>query len=288
MKLSLYTKVRLFFHLEREPYLCFLYTLLGFFPDNINLYRLAFQHKSNQVTQGSHKLRSSDNNERLEFLGDAVLDAIIADIVYHNFPNHKEGFLTNTRSKIVQRDTMNKIAVQLGLHGFLSIPQNGTCHSNNIYGNALEALIGAIYLDRGYAKCKQFVERKIIKSHLDLSKIARKEINFKSILIEWGQKNKISVSFKLIDTVVNAENSSIFQTEVLVGNKIAGLGIGATKKESQQNAAKIAVSKIRKNKEFNHYLSSLREQQKGDSFDDNKAERDNFSKILTTELMCHD
>ena len=286
MKLSLYTKVRLFFHIEREPYLCFLYTLLGFFPKNINLYQLAFQHKSNYVMQGRCSLRPSDNNERLEFLGDAILDAIIADIVYHDFPNHKEGFLTNTRSKIVQRETMNKIAIQLGIDCFLSIP-NGTCHGNNIYGNALEALIGAIYLDRGYAKCKQFVEKKIIKPHLDVSKIAQKEINFKSILIEWGQKNKIGISFKLIDTVINAENTSIFQTEVLIGGEIVGLGVGATKKESQQNAAKIAVSKIRNNKEFNPNHFYLKEHQK-EELDNRRVEENHFSEILETELICND
>ena len=286
MKLSLYTKIRLFFHIERESYLCFLYTLLGFFPKNINLYQLAFQHKSNYVMQGHCCLRPSDNNERLEFLGDAILDAIIADIVYHDFPNHKEGFLTNTRSKIVQRETMNKIAMQLGIDCFLSIP-NGACHGNNIYGNALEALIGAIYLDRGYVKCKQFVEKKIIKPHLDVSKIAQKEINFKSILIEWGQKNKISISFKLIDTVVNAENTSIFQTEVLIGGEIVGLGVGATKKESQQNAAKIAVSKIRNNKEFNPNHFYLKEHQK-EELDNRRVEENHFSEILETELICND
>ncbi|MDD6209001.1 MAG: ribonuclease III [Bacteroidales bacterium] len=263
MKLSLYTKVRLFFHKEQEPFLRFLYSLLGFFPCNISLYRLAFRHRSSpsQSDDEDDRLRIN-NNERLEFLGDAVLDAIVADIVYQYFPDRKEGFLTNTRSKIVQREMMNRVAIQLKINRFLSVIPNASGHSNNIYGNALEALIGAIYLDKGYECCKQFVEKKIINSHLDLSRIARKEINFKSVLIEWGQKNKIAVAFNLVESIINAENNSVFQTEAIVGGRVAGIGIGTTKKESQQNAAKIAVSKIRKDKEFKEFISILRMQQK--------------------------
>ena len=137
------------------------------------------------------------NNERLEFLGDAILDAIVGDIVYKHFEGRREGFLTNTRSKIVQRETLNKLAVEIGLDKLVKYSTRSSSHNSYMYGNAFEAFIGAIYLDQGYERCKRFMEEKIFKNYIDLDKMSRKEVNFKSKLIEWSQKAKLRFHLSL-------------------------------------------------------------------------------------------
>ena len=185
------------------------------------------------------------NNERLEFLGDAILDAIVGDIVYRHFEGRREGFLTNTRSKIVQRETLNKLAVEIGLDKLVKYSTRSSSHNSYMYGNAFEAFIGAIYLDQGYNRCKQFMEKKIFKNYIDLDKMSRKEVNFKSKLIEWSQKNKMEVSFELIEQFLDEEYNPMFHTEVRIEGISAGTGTGYSKKESQQNAAQMALKKIK-------------------------------------------
>lgn len=185
------------------------------------------------------------NNERLEFLGDAILDAIVGDIVYRHFEGRREGFLTNTRSKIVQRETLNKLAVEIGLDKLVKYSTRSSSHNSYMYGNAFEAFIGAIYLDQGYDRCKQFMEEKIFKNYIDLDKMSRKEVNFKSKLIEWSQKNKMEVSFELIEQFLDEEYNPMFHTEVRIEGISAGTGAGYSKKESQQNAAQMALKKIK-------------------------------------------
>ena len=185
------------------------------------------------------------NNERLEFLGDAILDAIVGDIVYRHFEGRREGFLTNTRSKIVQRETLNKLAVEIGLDKLVKYSTRSSSHNSYMYGNAFEAFIGAIYLDQGYDRCKQFMEEKIFKNYIDLDKMSRKEVNFKSKLIEWSQKNKMEVSFELIEQFLDEEYNPMFHTEVRIEGISAGTGTGYSKKESQQNAAQMALKKIK-------------------------------------------
>lgn len=185
------------------------------------------------------------NNERLEFLGDAILDAIVGDIVYRHFEGRREGFLTNTRSKIVQRETLNKLAVEIGLDKLVKYSTRSSSHNSYMYGNAFEAFIGAIYLDQGYDRCKQFMEKKIFKNYIDLDKMSRKEVNFKSKLIEWSQKNKMEVSFELIEQFLDEEYNPMFHTEVRIEGISAGTGTGYSKKESQQNAAQMALKKIK-------------------------------------------
>lgn len=249
-------KIRLLFHKDRKSYLCF-YKMLGFYPRNIQIYQQALLHKSTSLR--SEKGRPL-NNERLEFLGDAILDAIVGDIVYRHFEGKREGFLTNTRSKIVQRETLNKLAVDIGLDKLVKSSTRSSSHNSYMYGNAFEAFIGAIYIDQGYDRCKQFMEKKIFKSYIDLDKMSRKEVNFKSKLIEWSQKNKLEVSFELIEQLLDKDYNPMFHTEVRILGLSAGKGTGYSKKESQQNAAQMALKKLKSDPQFMESLEALKAQ----------------------------
>lgn len=248
-------KIRLLFRKDRESYLCF-YKILGFFPRDIRLYQQALLHKSTSIR--SEKGRPL-NNERLEFLGDAILDAIVGDVVYKHFEGRREGFLTNTRSKIVQRETLNKLAVEIGLDKLVKYSTRSSSHNSYMYGNAFEAFIGAIYLDRGYDYCKRFMEEKIFKKHIDLEKMSRKEVNFKSKLIEWSQKYKVEVSFELIEQFLDEDYNPMFHTEIRIEGISAGKGTGYSKKESQQNAAKAALKKIKSDATFKEEIDAAKE-----------------------------
>lgn len=264
---QLYQKIRLFRVKNKEPYLSF-YKILGFYPDNIRLYEHALLHKSSSVEDAT--TGKWLNNERMEFLGDAILDAIVADILYTEFPAKREGFLTNTRSKMVQRETLNRVALELGLDKIIVYSIKLNNHNKCIYGNALEAFIGAIYLDKGYDVCKKFVNEVIIKRHIDLEATAKKEVNFKSNLIEWSQKNKIDVSFELIESFIDNDGNPIFQTQVVISDVQAGVGIGFSKKESQQNAAKMAVKKLRTDKDFQQFIVELKKSKTGENTENHR------------------
>lgn len=258
---QLYKKIRLLRNRGKEPYSS-IYKIVGFYPENVQLYEQAFLHKSSSIEAGDGKWV---NNERMEFLGDAVLDAIVADIVYQYFKNKREGFLTNTRSKIVQRETLNRVAVQIGLDKMVVYSAKVSSHNNHMYGNALEALIGAIYLDQGYDVCYRFIENVIIKKYINLDTIAKKEVNFKSSLIEWSQKNKLEIKFDLIESFTDNDGNPVFQTGIVLADVQIGVGIGYSKKESQQNAAKMAIKKLRSDKEFQRFVSDLKKKRTGET-----------------------
>ena len=243
---NLKDRVRLLFRKDKESYLCF-YRMLGFYPQNISIYEQALLHKSSSIkTEKGRPL----NNERLEFLGDAILDAVIGDIVYQKFEGKREGFLTNTRSKIVSRESLNRIAEQIGLLKLVKFNTRQSAHNSYMGGNAFEALVGAIYLDRGYEYCKFFMEHRIIGTYLDLNKVSRKEVNFKSKLIEWTQKNKVEITFDLIDQSYDEFNSPVFESEVLIEGIHACKGKGYSKKESQQIASHETLNRIKKDSAF--------------------------------------
>ncbi|MBF0576254.1 ribonuclease III [Dysgonomonas sp. GY617] len=254
---KLYRTIRLFPKRGREPYVSF-YKILNFYPYNITLYEQALLHKSSSI-----KLKDGRwiNNERLEFLGDAILDAIVADIVFKEFEYKKEGFLTNMRSKIVQRETLNKLALNLGLDRLIKSSAKTGNHKTHMYGNALEALIGAIYLDQGYRIAKKFVHERLIVEHLNIETVAQQEVNFKSRLIEWSQKNKIPVEFRLIESFTDDNNNPIFYTAVDIYDFKSGTGRGYSKKESQQRAAEEALDKINMDKEFIKEILILKEKE---------------------------
>lgn len=254
---KLYWNIRLLPCKGKEPYVSF-YRMLGFYPRNITLYEQALLHKSSSI-----KLKNGKwiNNERLEFLGDAILDAIVADIVFKEFEYKKEGFLTNIRSKIVQRETLDKLALELGIDKLIKTSARNTTPNTHMYGNALEALIGAIYLDQGYRVAKQFAFERLVKQYLSMGSVNEIEGNYKSRLIEWGQKQKVTVNFELIESNIDENNIPQFKTAVLIFDDRIGVGTGFSKKESQQKAAEQAMHRL-KNK--NVYTRIMQKKNAGD------------------------
>lgn len=222
---------------------------------------MALLHKSSSIETDDGKWL---NNERLEFLGDGILDGVVADIVYKRYPNKREGFLTDARSKIVQRETMNRIAVQLGLDRMVVFSAKISTHNNHMYGNALEALIGAIYLDQGFETSYKFIEEVMIDKHIELESFLKKEANYKSSLLEWGQKNRVVISFHLIESFKDNDGNSIFQTAVTLFGDQIGIGIGYSKKESQQAAAKMASKRIKNDKTLQQKISNVKKRQIGE------------------------
>ncbi len=239
-------RIRLPFRKEKELYSS-LYNILGFYPRNIQLYKQALMHKS--VRQRNEKGRPQ-NNERLEFLGDAILDAVVGDIVFRHFEGKREGFLTNTRSKLVSRSTLGKLAQEMGISQLVKSEGHSTSHNSYMSGNAFEALVGAIYLDRGYGACMKFMERRILKQLINIDKVAYKEVNFKSKLLEWTQKNKVNMEFKELSHSTGENNSPVFTYQVMLEGVEGCTGIGYSKKESQQQASKETLQRLRREPQF--------------------------------------
>ena len=261
MILNLFDRMKLPFRKNKE-FLSALYDILGFYPHNIEIYRIAFSHKSlsyrrdadskkggkdRKANNRDRKQRSENtskplNNERLEYLGDAVLETIVSDILFHHFPHKREGFLTSTRSKIVQREALNRLAADMGLEKLILAAQGTRMSHTNIGGNAFEALMGAIYLDRGFKTCQWFINNRVIGQYVDLDNVAQKEVNFKSKLLEWSQKNRININFK--DSACDGEKG--FRTVISIEGITIARGSGRSKKESQQEASKEALTRMRR------------------------------------------
>lgn len=261
MILNLFDRMKLPFRKNKE-FLSALYDILGFYPHNIEIYRIAFSHKSlsyrrdadskkggkdRKANNRDRKQRSENtskplNNERLEYLGDAVLETIVSDILFHHFPHKREGFLTSTRSKIVQREALNRLAADMGLEKLILAAQGTRMSHTNIGGNAFEALMGAIYLDRGFKTCQWFINNRVIGLYVDLDNVAQKEVNFKSKLLEWSQKNRININFK--DSACDGEKG--FRTVISIEGITIARGSGRSKKESQQEASKEALTRMRR------------------------------------------
>ena len=236
-------RVKLFSSDRKEFYL-FLKDLLGFYPQNLKLYDLAFMHKSASVVDSQGNFV---NNERLEFLGDAVLGSIIADFLYNRFPQEDEGFLTKTRSKLVNRAFLTNLTFEMGLNVFIDSKTTASVKKSHIFGDVLEALIGAIYLDKNYKTAKFFVIKKIL-SFVDLNEVEQSDSNYKSQLIEWSQKNKKEINFETTEESNENSKQPIFKAVVKINNKQVGKGTGSSKKEAHQKAAKEAFEKL---KDFN-------------------------------------
>ena len=257
MILNLLDRMKLPFRKNKE-FLSALYDILGFYPHDIEVYRVAFSHKSLSFRRDfnpkerkgkERRNRNNDNptkplnNERLEYLGDAVLETVVSDILFRHYPTKREGFLTSTRSKIVQRESLNKLATEIGLERLIQAAQGTRMSHTNIGGNAFEALMGAIYLDRGFRFCHWFIANRVIGHYIDLDNVAQKEVNFKSKLLEWSQKNRININFK--DVACEGEEKG-FKTVITIEGIVAGRGAGRSKKESQQDASKEALTRMRR------------------------------------------
>lgn len=239
-------KIRLFHVAHKEPYFM-LEKMMKFAPDNMEYYELALLHKSSCVKDDQgHKL----NNERLEYLGDAVLEAVVSDVLYKLFPSKGEGYLTSLRSKIVQRETLNKLAVDMGMDKMMVVPRLVHSHNVNVYGNAFEALIGAIYLDKGYSYVLKFMKEVVFQSYLDIPSLAVVEQNFKSRLIEWGHKYKVNVDFDTYSEQRDRDNNIVFKSKVLVNDFAVAEGVGYSKRSSHQEAAKKALNRINSDKDL--------------------------------------
>jgi ribonuclease-3 len=215
--------------------------VIGTYPNNLKLYDLAFLHKSASVVDSQGNFV---NNERLEFLGDAILSAVIADFLYNRFPQEDEGFLTKMRSKLVNRAFLTKLTNDMGLSVYIDSNTTKKIDSSHIYGDALEALIGAIYLDKGYHAAKYFITKKILSNFVDLNAIEQNDSNFKSQLIEWSQKNKKVLEFDTTEEFNEKSKQPKFTAVVVVDNQKLGHGTGASKKEAHQNAARRALDKL--------------------------------------------
>jgi len=209
--------------------------VLNYRPKNTGLFQLALTHKSAAPLSGQQIL----NNERLEYLGDSVLNTVVADYLYHLYPNEREGFLTKMRSKIVSRETLNYVALQMNLDSII-VSRLEEQQGYNVLGNTLEAVVGAIFLDAGFHRTKKYILRYLIQPHIDVRKFECQTFDYKSQLIEWSQKNDMEVVFEDIEQEEQNFTQPLFVSEVKLHDEILGRGTGHSKKEAQQMAAKEA------------------------------------------------
>ena len=222
-----------------KKFIASLKNLLGFYPDNLSLYKLAFMRRTNA---SKAKPIAMASNERLEYLGDAILGAVIAHCLFKKFPFRDEGFLTEMRSKIVNRAYLNQLATKIGIPDFLEHNATST-KFKSINGDALEALIGAIYLDQGYKITQNFIIKRLIKNHIDIDSLLNQESNFKSKLIEWVQKEKKTIKFEVAEEAC-AENNYLYSINVLIDDEVSGNGKDFSKKKAEQMAAEMACLEI--------------------------------------------
>lgn len=216
--------------------------LLGFSPGNLRLYEIAFIHRSASFTLPDGK---KINNERLEYLGDAVLDAILSDYLFEKFPDASEGFMTKIRSRIVNREVLNQLAISMGINSILVSNINSAHPTRNLYGDALEALIGSIFLDKGFKKTKKLFIKKVFNKYLDLNVIVNTDTDFKSLVFEWVQKHKNKLIFTYNEEYDFNQKKSVFSTKLIIDKEELGEGHGSSKKEAEQEAASQALIRLK-------------------------------------------
>ncbi len=206
--------------------------IAGFTPSNIELYRLATMHSS----KAQEKNGILESNERLEYLGDAILGAAVADYLFKKYPFKDEGFLTEIRSRIVNRESLNNLAKKIGIGQIVQFDQRNMQLQQAILGNTLEALVGAVYLDKGFLQCKKFVIDKLILPYYNLEVVVNSNTNHKSKVIEWAQRNSKEIKFEILSVKKGRINKE-FSAQVIIGEQPYGLGYGYTKKKAEQDAA---------------------------------------------------
>lgn len=218
--------------------------LLGFRPGNLKLYEIAFIHRSASFTLPNGK---KVNNERLEYLGDAVLDAILSDFLFEKFPDANEGFLTKIRSRIVNRDVLNQLAVSMGINKILISNVSSVHPTKNLYGDAFEALIGSVFLDKGFKKTKKVFLKNVLNRYLNLEEIATTDSDYKSLVFEWVQKHKSNLIFTYKEEYDFDLKKSVFSTTLFIDKVESGEGHGSSKKEAEQEASSQAWKRLKDN-----------------------------------------
>lgn len=216
--------------------------IFGFSPGNLRLYEIAFIHRSASFTLPNGR---KVNNERLEYLGDAVLDAILSDFLFEKFPEANEGFMTKIRSRIVNRDVLNQLAVSMGINKILISNINSSNPTKNLYGDALEALIGSLFLDKGFRKTKKLFIKRVLNRYLDIDKIIATDSDYKSLVFEWVQKNRANLIFDYNEEYDFNSKKSIFTTTLSINREVYGTGQGDSKKEAEQEASGQAWKRIK-------------------------------------------
>lgn len=220
-----------------------IHVITGQYPGRIELYHLALKQSS---TSSTNAYGIKESNERLEYLGDAVLGMIVANYLFTQFPFKEEGFLTEIRSKIVSRESLNLLARKMGINELIKLDQKSTwAMPKSIYGDALEALIGALFRDKGFIKCQEFIINKIILAHCDLNELVHTVINHKSKLIEWAQKENKLVSFQILDDKQLSPKKQ-FIIQVVIDEKNYEMGYGLSKKKAEQDAARRTLDILNK------------------------------------------
>jgi ribonuclease-3 len=226
---------------DRRKFQSGLKSILGFRPRNLRLYEMAFIHRSASYV---HTDGTRINNERLEYLGDAIIDSILSDYLFHLYPDASEGFLTKSRARIVNRETLNQLGISMGLDRLIVSNLAPSDSPRSLYGNAVEALTGAIFIDRGYDRTRRFFIEKALKQHLDLSAVLSEETDYKSLILEYCQKNKLKISFTFQESSVENGLHPLFSVNLHINNNTVARGEGSTKKEAEQEASMIAWNKL--------------------------------------------
>jgi len=232
------------FILDKREFGSRLKKILGFKPGNLKIYEIAFVHRSASFTLPNGK---KVNNERLEYLGDAILDAILSDYLFKNFPDANEGFLTKIRSRIVNREVLNQLAISMRINNILISNVSSINPSKNLNGNALEALIGSVFLDKGFKKTKRLFIRNVLNKYLDLNEIINTDTDYKSLVFEWVQKNNSKLRFTYNEEYDFNLRKSVFSTKLFIDNKELGQGHGSSKKEAEQVASNQAWVRLKDN-----------------------------------------
>ncbi|OFY68255.1 MAG: ribonuclease III [Bacteroidetes bacterium RBG_13_43_22] len=216
--------------------------ILGFKPGNLRLYEIAFIHRSASFTLPDGK---RVNNERLEYLGDAILDAILSDFLFEKFPDASEGFMTKIRARIVNREVLNHLSVSMGINKIVvsNISSNHT--TRNLFGDAFEALLGAVFLDKGFRKTKKLFIKKVLNKYLDLDEIVKTDTDYKSLVFEWVQKNKANLIFTYNEEYDFDLKKSVFSTTLFINREEFARGQGTSKKEAEQEASSLAWRRIK-------------------------------------------
>ncbi|AOW21335.1 ribonuclease III [Urechidicola croceus] len=227
---------------EDEKFYGELKIILGFSPNNILIYRKAFVHRSIKVTD---EIGNPQNYERLEFLGDAMLGAVIASYLFKKVPSGNEGYLTQMRSKIVSREHLNELGRDLNLIRFVQSNISKSKFGENINGNIFEALIGAIYLDKGYKYCKRFTYKRVIKPYIDIPKLEGKITSYKSLFIEWCQKQKTDFKYEVYDDT-GMDTIRHFSVKLYLEDKVIAKGRATSKKKAEEIASKRAYYAFQK------------------------------------------